>query len=185
MVFALFAEADLDRAPDFKVHAPPRGRHSGRPFRPGFFTGVYGGDEAVPVRVCRGQGPRYALFGKKDYQQLMVIPQHGSQFAPPVVTVVGRNASRRIRWPGAQLAERLPQRHRAHRGAGRTGCAAMSRALLVVRRTRQPRPSALMTSSSAVFLAGTWPTRLQALKPPDPDAGTGRAGLEDPDLKCP
>ncbi|MBY0465245.1 MAG: pantoate--beta-alanine ligase [Burkholderiales bacterium] len=58
-------------------------------FRPGFFTGVC--TVVLKLFQCvfaQSKGPRYAVFGQKDYQQLMVIRNMVSQFALPV-TVVG------------------------------------------------------------------------------------------------
>ncbi|MBS0428474.1 MAG: pantoate--beta-alanine ligase [Proteobacteria bacterium] len=52
-------------------------------FRPGFFTGVC----TVVMKLFMCVQPRFALFGKKDYQQLMVIRRMASQFALPVEVV--------------------------------------------------------------------------------------------------
>lgn len=53
-------------------------------FRPGFFTGV----ATVVAKLFNIVQPQVALFGKKDYQQLMVIRQLVQQMAMPV-TIVG------------------------------------------------------------------------------------------------
>jgi pantoate--beta-alanine ligase len=63
-------------------------------FRPGFFTGVC--TVVMKLFQCvfaEARGPRYAVFGKKDYQQLMVIRQMVEQFALPI-TVVGGETQR-------------------------------------------------------------------------------------------
>lgn len=54
-------------------------------FRPGFFTGVC----TVVMKLFQCVQPRVAVFGKKDYQQLMVIRRMVRQFALPVEIVAG------------------------------------------------------------------------------------------------
>ena len=54
-------------------------------FRPGFFTGVC----TVVMKLLACTQARTALFGKKDYQQLMVIRNMVSQFAMPIDIIGG------------------------------------------------------------------------------------------------
>jgi len=54
-------------------------------FRPGFFTGVC----TVVMKLFSCVQPRVAVFGKKDYQQLMVIRGMVQQFALPIEIVGG------------------------------------------------------------------------------------------------
>ena len=54
-------------------------------FRPGFFTGVC----TVVLKLFNCVQPRVAVFGKKDYQQLMVIRQMVQQLALPIEVVAG------------------------------------------------------------------------------------------------
>ncbi len=59
-------------------------------FRPGFFIGVC----TVVMKLFQcvfsdAKGSRYALFGKKDYQQLMVIRRMVQQYAMPITIVAG------------------------------------------------------------------------------------------------
>lgn len=59
-------------------------------FRPGFFIGVC----TVVMKLFQcvfsdAKGPRYAMFGKKDYQQQMVIRRMVQQFAMPIQIVAG------------------------------------------------------------------------------------------------
>lgn len=57
-------------------------------FRPGFFTGVC----TVVMKLLQCVQPQVAIFGKKDYQQLMVIRRMVEQFAMPVEIVAGDTA---------------------------------------------------------------------------------------------
>jgi pantoate--beta-alanine ligase len=54
-------------------------------FRPGFFTGVC----TVVLKLFNCVQPRVAVFGKKDYQQLMVIRRMAQQLALPIDVVAG------------------------------------------------------------------------------------------------
>lgn len=58
-------------------------------FRPGFFVGVC----TVVMKLFACVQPRFAVFGKKDYQQLMVIRHMVSQLALPI-EVVGAETER-------------------------------------------------------------------------------------------
>jgi pantoate--beta-alanine ligase len=63
-------------------------------FRPGFFVGV--STVVMMLFQCvfaQAKGPRYAVFGKKDYQQQMVIRRMVQQFALPV-TIIGGETQR-------------------------------------------------------------------------------------------
>ncbi|MCW8181794.1 4-phosphopantoate--beta-alanine ligase, partial [Verminephrobacter eiseniae] len=88
----LFAprEADLYPQPQtFKLHPDPAlaDRLEGQ-FRPGFFVGV--GTVVLKLFACvLGKTGGTAVFGKKDYQQLMVIRQMVQQLALPIEIVAG------------------------------------------------------------------------------------------------
>jgi pantoate--beta-alanine ligase len=58
-------------------------------FRPGFFTGV----STVVMKLFTIVQPKLAVFGKKDYQQLMVIRSMVEQFALPI-TIEGGETRR-------------------------------------------------------------------------------------------
>ena len=62
-------------------------------FRPGFFTGVCTVVMKLLMAVFAGKAQGAALFGKKDYQQLMVVRRMVRQFALPI-DVVGRDTQR-------------------------------------------------------------------------------------------
>lgn len=94
----VFAPSEKELYPQpqtFKVHAPAAlGDILEGHFRPGFFTGV----STVVMKLFQcvfseAKGARHAVFGKKDYQQLMVIRQLARQFALPV-TVHGVDTER-------------------------------------------------------------------------------------------
>jgi len=90
LVFAP-SEAELyPQAQTFKVQPPPALADilEGH-FRPGFFVGVC----TVVMKLLACTQARTALFGKKDYQQLMVIRNMVQQFAMPV-TIVGGETQR-------------------------------------------------------------------------------------------
>ena len=75
-------ESELYPQPQtFKVHPPAELADilEGH-FRPGFFTGVC----TVVMKLLACTQARTAVFGKKDYQQLMVIRQMVQQFAMPI-----------------------------------------------------------------------------------------------------
>ena len=84
----LFApdEAELYPQPQtFKVQPDPALANilEGQ-FRPGFFTGVSTVVMKLFMAVFAGKAKGVAVFGKKDYQQLMVIRQMVRQFALPI-----------------------------------------------------------------------------------------------------
>ena len=88
----LFAPAEKDLYPQpqtFKVQPDPRLADilEGH-FRPGFFTGVCTVVMKLLACVFSG-GPGTAVFGRKDYQQFLVIRRMVEQFALPIDIVTG------------------------------------------------------------------------------------------------
>ena len=80
----LFAPAEAELYPepqDVKVQPPAAlADMLEGAFRPGFFTGVC----TVVAKLFNAVQPRLAVFGKKDYQQLMVVRHMVRQMAMPV-----------------------------------------------------------------------------------------------------
>jgi pantoate--beta-alanine ligase len=89
----VFAPLEKDMYPEpqgYKVH-PPAGLADileGH-FRPGFFVGV----STVVMKLFQIVQPSIAIFGKKDYQQLMVIRNMVRQMAMPI-EIIGHETER-------------------------------------------------------------------------------------------
>ena len=85
----LFAPGENELYPEaqtYKIHPPAELADilEGH-FRPGFFVGV----STVVMKLFCCVQPRVAVFGKKDWQQLMVIRGLVRQFALPIDVVAG------------------------------------------------------------------------------------------------
>ena len=82
-VYVLFAPTERDLYPEpqeFRVQPPSDlGNTLEGEFRPGFFNGV----TTVVLKLFSCVQPSVAVFGKKDYQQLMIIRNMTRQFALP------------------------------------------------------------------------------------------------------
>jgi pantoate--beta-alanine ligase len=82
-VYVLFAPTEKDLYPEpqaFRVNPPDDlGAILEGEFRPGFFTGV----TTVVLKLFACVQPSVAVFGKKDYQQLMMVRNMARQFALP------------------------------------------------------------------------------------------------------
>ena len=82
-VYVLFAPTEKDLYPEpqeFRVRPPEAlGDTLEGEFRPGFFTGV----TTVVLKLFSCVQPSVAVFGKKDYQQLMIVRKMSKQFALP------------------------------------------------------------------------------------------------------
>jgi pantoate--beta-alanine ligase len=86
IVFAPRESELYPQAQTFKMHPPTELADilEGH-FRPGFFIGVC----TVVMKLLSVTQARTALFGKKDYQQLMVIRNMVKQFALPIEVIGG------------------------------------------------------------------------------------------------
>jgi pantoate--beta-alanine ligase len=85
----LFAPNEKELYPEpqtFKVHPPAELADILEGFfRPGFFVGVC----TVVMKLFACVQPRVAVFGQKDYQQLMIIRRMVQQFALPIEIIGG------------------------------------------------------------------------------------------------
>lgn len=88
-VYILFAPTERDLYPqpqEYRVDPPQQlGDILEGEFRPGFFKGVC----TVVLKLFSCVQPKVAVFGKKDYQQLMIIRRMVKQFALPVDIIPG------------------------------------------------------------------------------------------------
>ncbi len=86
-VYVLFAPTEKDMYPEpqeYRVRPPDDlGNILEGEFRPGFFTGV----TTVVLKLFSCVQPRVAVFGKKDYQQLMIVRNMCKQFALPTEVI--------------------------------------------------------------------------------------------------
>ncbi len=82
-VYVLFAPDEREMYPEpqeYRVDPPKAlGDVLEGEFRPGFFVGV----STVVLKLFSCVQPRAAIFGKKDYQQLMILRRMARQFALP------------------------------------------------------------------------------------------------------
>ena len=83
-VYVLFAPTERDLYPepqDYRIRPPDNlGNTLEGEFRPGFFEGVC----TVVTKLFNCVQPKVAVFGKKDYQQLMIIRRLVQQLAMPI-----------------------------------------------------------------------------------------------------
>jgi pantoate--beta-alanine ligase len=82
-VYVLFAPDEREMYPvpqEFRI-SPPKdlGDILEGEFRPGFFAGV----TTVVMKLFQCVQPQYSVFGKKDYQQLMIVRRMCEQFSIP------------------------------------------------------------------------------------------------------
>jgi len=109
-----------------RVAPPPMAEELEGRFRPGFFTGV----GTVVLKLLNCVRPEVAVFGKKDYQQLVLVQEMARQFDLPVRIVPGETVrepdglamSSRNGYLSAAERSEAPRLHRALRAvaAGET-----------------------------------------------------------------
>jgi len=120
-VYVLFAPTEKDLYPEpqeYRVQ-PPEGLGNilEGEFRPGFFVGV----STIVLKLFSCVQPRVAVFGKKDYQQLMIVRNMSKQFALPTEIIAAETwraddglalSSRNMYLSAAERAE-APQLYKA------------------------------------------------------------------------
>jgi len=82
----LFAPDEAELYPEPQqmfVEPPPLGQDLEGAFRPGFFRGV----STVVLKLFNCVQPQAAIFGKKDYQQLIIVKNMVRQFNLPIAIV--------------------------------------------------------------------------------------------------
>ena len=134
-------------------------------FRPGFFVGVC----TVVMKLFACVQPRVAVFGKKDYQQLMVIRHMVRQFALPIEIVGGET---RRADDGLALSSRngyLSEAERAEAVQLSKALQAMAEALRSGERDLAAIEARAMQSLASARLAA----RLPGAAPPRRPAGAG------------
>jgi len=120
LVFAPTEQELYPEAQRYIVEPPPIANELEGKFRPRFFHGV----ATVVLKLFNCVQPTFALFGKKDYQQLVVVQGMVRQFDLPLEVVAGETvreadglamSSRNIYLSAAERAE-APTLHRTLRG---------------------------------------------------------------------
>ena len=181
-VYVLFAPTEQDLYPQpqqYRVHPPhDLGDILEGEFRPGFFQGVC----TVVMKLMSCVQPRVAVFGKKDYQQLMIVRQMCHQFALPTEVIAAETVrdadglalssrNRFLRPPNAPRRRCWPRpESRARRGAGRQP--RLRQASNKTRWTRWPRAAGTPTTSRCASArtccrpAPPTPTRRSSCSPP-------------------
>lgn len=122
----VFAPPEAEMYPEpqaFRVDPPDYANALEGEFRPGFFRGV----ATVVLKLLNIVQPQYALFGKKDYQQLVVVRHMVRQLALPVEIVAGETVraddglalSSRNNYLSAIERSEAPHLYRVLRGVAR------------------------------------------------------------------
>lgn len=148
-------------------------------FRPGFFTGVCTVVLKLFSAVFAGQAHGTAVFGQKDYQQLMVLRRMAQQFALPIDIVAG--ATQRAS-DGLALSSRngyLSDAERAEALQLSLALRALARDALSAAHALPAQVQALEARAMAALTARGWQPdyltvrRRSDLQPPQADDGAG------------
>lgn len=147
-------------------------------FRPGFFTGVATVVMKLFMAVFAGKAQGVAVFGQKDYQQLMVIQRMVQQFALPI-EIVGHATERSAE--GLALSSRnayLSEAERAEALQLSLALRALARDALVAGALPTRLPALEAAALQALAARGWQPDYLTVrrradLLPPQPGDGAG------------
>ena len=158
-VDVLFAptETDLYPEPQEYVVEPPAIQHQlDGEFRPGHFRGV----ATVVLKLFNCVQPDAAVFGKKDYQQLMVIRNMTRQFALPIAIIGGETVR-------ADDGLALSSRNGYLSAAERAEAPRLFRELNRIRdalRQGEPDIARLESAATATLTAAGWQTDYVAVR---------------------
>ena len=181
----LFAPREADLYPEpqaFKVTPDPAlADLLEGSFRPGFFTGVCTVVMKLFMAVFAGKPHGTAMFGKKDYQQLMVVRRLVRQFALPIDIVAGETQRAE---DGLALSSRnryLSEAERAEALQLSLALRALGRDALAAAHALPAQGPALEAAAQAALAARGWqPDYLTVRRRADllpPQAGDGAGAL--------
>ena len=156
-VYVLFAPNEREMYPEpqnFRIQPPDDlGDILEGEFRPGFFEGV----STVVLKLFSCVQPRVAVFGKKDYQQLMVVRNMCRQFQLPVEVLAHETVRAE---DGLALSSRNGYLSDADRAEGRPRCTPRcgTWASACLRASAMPPRWSARPSTGSPPAAGKWTT---------------------------
>ena len=150
-VDVLFAPDEKELYPDpqvFLVQPSALGDMLEGEFRPGFFRGV----ATVVLKLLNIVQPKVAVFGKKDYQQLMIVKHMVRQLALPI-EIIGCDTSRAE--DGLALSSRNGYLDSSERDRARQLFAMLSQVVAAIRAGRRDF-SAIEAETMKKMLENQW-----------------------------
>jgi len=150
-VDVLFAPDEKELYPDpqvFLVQPSVLGDVLEGEFRPGFFRGV----ATIVLKLLNIVQPKVAVFGKKDYQQLMIVKHMVRQLALPI-EIIGCDTSRAE--DGLALSSRNGYLDASERDRARQLFAMLSQVVAAIRAGRRDF-SAIEAETMKIMLENQW-----------------------------
>ena len=150
-VDVLFAPDEKELYPDpqvFLVQPSVLGDVLEGEFRPGFFRGV----ATIVLKLLNIVQPKVAVFGKKDYQQLMIVQHMVRQLALPI-EIIGCDTSRAE--DGLALSSRNGYLDASERDRARQLFAMLSQVVAAIRAGRRDF-SAIEAETMKIMLENQW-----------------------------